>query len=99
MCMSTSPDGLCSICGASPCYFQCPNSPEYYSPERERYDDMIDDGSDDHRERYAATAEASQYDDREWDEGDTFTGNADGSVTLTTQTGGQHTYDPDDIPF
>lgn len=28
----------CPNCGMSPCSFQCPNSPEYYSPEQERAD-------------------------------------------------------------
>lgn len=53
---------LCEVCGASPCYHICPNSPHFYSPEQERYDDQFY-GEDDHRERYAATAEPSQYAD------------------------------------
>lgn len=54
MCEDCKPSGtLCPNCGADPCYHLCPNSVAYYSPEQERYDDMMDDGSDDHRERYA----------------------------------------------
>lgn len=55
----------CPNCGPGDCYHICPNSPHFYSPEQERYDDAMDDGSDDVRERYAATAEPSQYDDEE----------------------------------
>lgn len=57
----------CRECGQpeGQCYNLCPNSPAYYSPERERQDDLMDDGSDDHRERYAATAEPSQYEEPE----------------------------------
>lgn len=45
-------DTLCSNCGASPCYHICPNSPHFYSPEKERQDDAFY-GSDDVYERYA----------------------------------------------
>ena len=64
------PAKVCGSCGQpeGECYNLCPNSPAYYSPERERQDDMMDDGSDDHRERYAATAEPSQYEEPEEDE-------------------------------
>lgn len=48
---------LCPNCGADPCYHLCHNSVAYYSPEQERYDAMMDDGSDDVRERYASTVE------------------------------------------
>jgi hypothetical protein len=44
---------LCSHCGANPCYFICPNSPHYYSPEQERADDAWY-GGDDVSERYAS---------------------------------------------
>ena len=44
---------LCGNCGARPCYHLCFNSPYFYSPEQERYDDQFY-GEDDHRERYAA---------------------------------------------
>lgn len=44
---------LCPNCGADPCYHLCVNSPHYYSPEQELFDAMMDDGSDDRRERYA----------------------------------------------
>jgi hypothetical protein len=53
---------LCPNCGADPCYHLCPNSSAYYSPEQERADEPFY-GDDDHRERYAATAESSQYAD------------------------------------
>jgi len=43
------------------CYHICPNSNAYYSPERERQDDMMNDGSDDIRERYASTALDPEY--------------------------------------
>jgi hypothetical protein len=43
----------CPNCGPGECYHICPNSPHYYTPEQERYDDAMDDGSDDVRERYA----------------------------------------------
>jgi len=33
----------CPNCGANPCYFLCYNSPEYYSPEREREDALFND--------------------------------------------------------
>ena len=33
----------CSYCGANPCYHICPNSPRYYSPEREREDTLYSD--------------------------------------------------------
>lgn len=29
----------CAHCGGDPCYYMCPNSPLYYSPEAERADD------------------------------------------------------------
>ena len=44
---------LCGNCGANPCYHLCFNSPYFYSPEQERYDDQFY-GDDDIRERYAA---------------------------------------------
>jgi hypothetical protein len=49
------PTSDCGICGQPPgeCYNLCPNSPNYYSPEQERYDDQFY-GEDDNRERYAA---------------------------------------------
>jgi hypothetical protein len=54
----------CNECGCTPvgegCYFICPNSTHYYSPEQERADDAHY-GDDDVRERYASTAEPSQY--------------------------------------
>ena len=40
----------CPVCGSKPgeCYFQCPNSPMYYSPEAERADsDYFDSLSND----------------------------------------------------
>ena len=59
----------CPNCGGSPmgegCYHICYNSVHYYSPEQERQDD-VHYGEDDHRERYAATAEPSQYADEEY---------------------------------
>lgn len=86
----------CLNCGGTPkgegCSHQCYNSPHYYSPEQERYDDMIDDGSDDMRERYAATAEPSQYEDHQWDD-DEFLPEPRSNVR------GQVVNDPDDIPF
>ena len=35
----------CPTCGEPTgfCYLQCPNSPEYYSPEREREDALFED--------------------------------------------------------
>jgi len=33
----------CPNCGANPCYHQCPNSPHYYSAEREREDALYND--------------------------------------------------------
>jgi hypothetical protein len=33
----------CSYCGSNPCYSICPNSPDYYSPEREREDALFND--------------------------------------------------------
>ena len=56
----------CNICGMTPvgsgCYRLCPNSVHFYSPEQERADEPFY-GMDDNSERYAATAEPSQYDD------------------------------------
>jgi len=47
---------LCDVCGASPCYHLCPNSPHYYSPEQEMHDEAMNAGAyDDHHERYAST--------------------------------------------
>lgn len=64
----------CGNCGGYPvgigCYHICPNSVYYYTPEQERYDDAIDDGSDDRRERFAATIEASQYEEDYDDQAD-----------------------------
>jgi hypothetical protein len=94
----------CSNCGQTPvgegCYHICFNSTHFYSPEQEREDDRWSASNRDHiTEAYAATAEPSQYADEGWRENDTFNANPDGSVTLVTGTGGEHTYDPDDIPF
>lgn len=33
----------CPVCGTNPCYSQCPESPNYYSPEREREDALFND--------------------------------------------------------
>jgi hypothetical protein len=89
----------CSICGGSPigsgCYHICPNSVHFYSPEQERADDAADWGRwDDHSERYAATAEPSQYED---DAADIFDGTATGWGYPPRVPAMQH--DPDDIPF
>ena len=55
-------NNVCSNCGLpdGDHYNLCFNSVHYYSPEQERQDD-VHYGEDDHRERYAATAEPSQY--------------------------------------
>ena len=57
-------DKECPNCGSFPmgegCYHICYNSVAFYSPEQERADEAHY-GDDDHRERYAATAEPSQY--------------------------------------
>jgi hypothetical protein len=52
-------NGICSHCGATPCYHICPNSPHYYSAEQERADDATY-GADDISERYAAEM-AAEY--------------------------------------
>lgn len=87
---------MCSNCGADPCYHQCFNSPHYYSPEQERYDDMMDDGSDDMRERYAATMESMQYEDHQWDDDDAPN---EGLQDLFSKPSVFVPTDPDDIPF
>jgi len=38
---TVTPD--CPRCGANPCYSICENSPNYYSPEREREDALFND--------------------------------------------------------
>jgi len=87
---SSSNDGLCPNCGASPCYHICPNSEHFYSPEQERADDAWY-GMDDHSERYAATAEPSQYYDEPYDD-DEYMPNPVTGYSLVP-------VDPDDIPF
>lgn len=60
----------CGNCGGDPvgegCYHICFNSPAYYSPEQERYDDAHDFGYDDHYERYAS----ERLDAELWAEGE-----------------------------
>lgn len=94
MCENCTPTGKpCSYCGGDPCYHQCPNSQHYYSPEQERADDAFY-GQDDVSERYAATAEPSQYADEPWDYviADAETGTVIAQVTKRDIT-------DDDIPF
>lgn len=67
----------CPNCAPYDCYHICPNSPHYYSAEQERYDDAMDDGSDDRRERYASEMAdidlMAERDDEEYaDEEDLF---------------------------
>ena len=33
----------CATCGTDPCSLQCPNSPHYLSPEREKADALLND--------------------------------------------------------
>lgn len=93
----------CPNCGGSPmgegCYHICHNSVHYYSPEQERHDDQFY-GDDDMRERYAATAEPSQY----WDEDETGEIiEVDEHETALVDYGRTSfpplSDDPDDIPF
>lgn len=51
----------CPNCAPYDCYHICPNSPNFYSPEQERRDDAMDDGSDDIRERYASSMIDADY--------------------------------------
>lgn len=95
----------CGNCSGVPvgdgCSHQCHNSPHYYSPERERADDVFY-GDDDVRERYAAdvvdAAVEAEYADH-----------CDDATLLDnfrcTDCGIVHPFiqcapsDPDDIPF
>jgi hypothetical protein len=40
----------CGNCGPWPCYHICPNSPHFYTPEQERYDEANFDRSEYYRE-------------------------------------------------
>lgn len=71
--MASVNDGRCPECGQLPgeCYFICPNSPAFYSPEQERRDDAFY-GGDDHAERYAAERREldGEYDEYDQDVAD-----------------------------
>ena len=95
-------DKVCPTCGSFPmgtgCYHICPNSIHYYSPEQERADDPHY-GEDDMRERYAATAEPSQYADDSYDvinHGDTDDGPDYGYGEARAIAESENT---DDVPF
>lgn len=51
----------CPNCGPGDCYHICPNSPHFYSPERERADEANYDPSEYYRE--GGFADPDYYDD------------------------------------
>jgi hypothetical protein len=100
-------DDKCPECGANPCYRICPTQDPFHGNQAAENEDYeFNARFDDNRERYAATAEPSQYADDD-DVHDSFRPNDDGTVTYISPAGGEHTYDPadvfkdtsDDIPF
>lgn len=104
MCENCTPTGrLCPNCGADPCYHMCHNSQHFYSPEQERYDAMMDDGSDDIRERFAAEAEDMRLEgEREaayWAEQDRIHEDAEGWHHIVPAPPIPPVINDDDIPF
>lgn len=54
--------GICPDCLSSTCYFFCPRSPLYYSPEREYEDDLRQERMSD--SEWRAAAEYERFHDR-----------------------------------
>jgi hypothetical protein len=105
-------DNRCHACGMPPgeCYRICPTQDPYQGDQAaENADYEFNARYDDERERYAATvADADLFftHPSDWRDDDKLRVNDDGTVTLITGTGGEHTYDPDmltkpdsDYPF
>lgn len=90
----------CPNCGPYECYHICPNSPHFYSPEQERYDEANYDPSEYYRE-------GGFYDDldamADADEAECAARDEIGSTALTDEVAAEifriTPSDPDDIPF
>jgi hypothetical protein len=58
--------GECSVCGEVVCRSLCPNSPDYYSPEREREDSLYNESLSESEWMSAAAAQYEREHGEPW---------------------------------